>query len=78
MKGMTEIANLETLPNGRRFLHSVKYPDHGWFVEADNETLPDGRQFLRHIAKPDSGFVVEQQTIDGRQQFVPVTYIQKS
>ena len=71
-----EITNLETLPNGKRFLHSVKYPEHGWFVEAETETLPDGRLFLRRTAKPDYGFVVEQRTIEGRQQFVIVEEIQ--
>jgi len=74
-----EIANLETLPNGRRFLRSVQYPrpENGWIVEAETETLADGRFFLRHARNPDCGFIVEQRTIDGLQQFVPLDYIRR-
>jgi len=72
-----EVTNLETLPNGRRFLRSVKFSEHGWFVEAETETLPDDRQFLPHSANPEYGFVVEQQTIDERQQFVALDYIRR-
>jgi hypothetical protein len=74
-----EVANLETLPNGRRFLRSVQYPkpENGWIVEAETETLADGRFFLRHAPNPDYGFIVEQKTIDGKRQMVPIDYIRR-
>jgi len=74
MNDANKFANLETLPNGQRFLRSVKSPNHGWFVESETETLPDGRQFVRHAADPDNVFIVEQRTIHGIQQIVAIGY----
>ncbi len=73
------VANLETLPNGKLFLRSVKYPkpENGWIVEEETETLADGWLFLRHASNPDYGFIVDQQIIDGKRQLVPIDYIRR-
>jgi len=70
-----EFVNLETRPDGHRFLRSERYPKHGWIVEAVAEPLLDGRQFLRHAKNPDCGFIVKEQVIEGNRYLIPVDYI---
>ena len=63
---MKAFAILETLPDGRQFLRSVRNPAHGWLVVA-HETMPDGRQLFRSVARGYE-FIVEERIIDGVQQ----------
>ncbi|HKF00677.1 MAG TPA: hypothetical protein VKB49_00140 [Candidatus Sulfotelmatobacter sp.] len=70
-----DIANLETRPDGKRFLYSVMNPKRGWYVVGEPEPLLDGRFFLRSATHPNWGFIVTEQVVDGVRKFVPVDVV---